>query len=122
MALSILTYDNESLSLNKSQITSLDHQWSGAFMKIYSTFDLHIVKECQAFGGFLPLNHLIINKMCFLSKLASTNNGLLHLLYDFKSCEEISHIAGDYSSSPLNFNLSYRTVIHDTFEAELVSA
>src|ERR1051325_5801521 len=57
VAVPVLTYGVEALSLNKSKRLSLDHPWNRTFMKIYSTFDNRIVQQCQYYGGVssLPL-------------------------------------------------------------------
>ena len=52
-----LTYGLEALQLNKTEMASIEHPWSRTFMKMFWTFDIKIVKQCQMYGGFLPIEY-----------------------------------------------------------------
>src|SRR3984893_10593855 len=49
MALPCLTYSLEALSLNKTELTSLNSPWTRAFEKIFKTFDKDVIKQCQLY-------------------------------------------------------------------------
>ena len=69
IALPILLYGIEALSLSNSQIASLEHTWNRAVFKIFSTFDDQIIKQCLFYGDHLPVSHLYaIHKMNFSKK------------------------------------------------------
>ena len=51
-AVPILTYGLEALQLNKTEMASIEHPWSRTFMKMFWTFDIKIVKQCQMYGGY----------------------------------------------------------------------
>ena len=55
-AVPILTYGLEALHLNKTEMASIEHPWSGTFMKMFWTFDIKIVKQYQMYGVFYQLN------------------------------------------------------------------
>src|SRR6266516_6471782 len=58
IALPILLYGIEALSLSNSQIASLEHTWNRAVFKIFSTFDDQIIKQCLFYGDHLSVSHL----------------------------------------------------------------
>jgi len=52
MALPCLTYALEALSLNKTELISLNSPWNRSFEKIFHTFDKNVIKQCQLFTGY----------------------------------------------------------------------
>jgi hypothetical protein len=57
MALPVLTYSIESLSLNKTELNSLNHPWERSCQKLFHTFDNQIIKYCLWYNGYLPILH-----------------------------------------------------------------
>ena len=47
IALPPVTYGLEALSLTKTRIISLKHPWSRMFMKLFKTFNLAVIQQCQ---------------------------------------------------------------------------
>ena len=77
VALSILTYALDALQLNKTKLTKLEHPWSRAIAKMFNTFDMSIVMQCQLFTGVLPHCHqYTMRAMAFYSGLRSSVNAL----------------------------------------------
>ena len=80
IALPSLLYGLETLTLNVSQKTSLSHPWNRTFMKIYSTFDKNVIKQCQYYGGFLPFLYVLdMRRIEFLIKLQSIENDTVNV-------------------------------------------
>ena len=58
----------ESLLWNKKIIQSLENAYSQAFNKIFKTYDKRIIRECQFFMGYLPIELLlVVRKLNFLT-------------------------------------------------------
>ena len=120
IAVPVLTYGVEELSLNKSQRLSLDHPWNRTFMKIYSTFDNRIVQQCQYYGGFLPTSFMIDLKTCgFLNKLRVSENSLLHFMYEIFGVKDLQRIAIRYNSRADSFVYECRNTIHEHFKMQI---
>ena len=47
----ILLYSVESLSLNKSELISLNHPWTRSFEKLFNTFDKDVIKQLHVLPG-----------------------------------------------------------------------
>ena len=117
MALPCLTYSLEALSLNKTQLISLDHPWTRAFEKTFKTFDKNMIKQCQLYTGFMPMLHIYAFKvMYFLESLKSTDNIMLRTLSNNLSTDDISSLALLFNSSIVDFRSNYRTIIRLNFE------
>ena len=75
IAVPVLTYGIEAFCLNNSHRQSMDHPWNRSIMKVYSTFNNNIVRECQYYGGFLPVSFTIdIRRISFINKLQHSDN------------------------------------------------
>ena len=120
IAVPILTFGMEALSLTKSQRLSLDHPWNRTFMKIYCTLDKRIVQQCQHFGGFLPISLEVDIKRCeFFRKLPSTGNRLICNLSALFKQRDIDEIAKHYNYYSVNtFAHNFRNIIFDQFTTE----
>ena len=91
ISLPILTYAIEALSLNTTELLKLDHPLCRTFMKIFSTFDYKVIKQCQYFTNVLPIGYYyIIQKLTFINSLLLTNNAVMHTLYKTVAKGEIS--------------------------------
>jgi hypothetical protein len=79
-----LLYGMHIMSLTKSELASIEHPYSRAFMKVFRTFDMDVVRSCQYFSGFLDIEHrLAILKRNFLCSVGSSkNNTVSRLLHD----------------------------------------
>jgi exonuclease III len=116
VALPVLTFSLEALRLNKSEAVSIDHPWCRTFMKLYWTFDNSVVRECQMYGGFLPLTYLIcIKQMSFINKLFFTENAILIDLAIYNGTSEMNDIAKKYNSDSAIFRIKYSDIIRRRF-------
>ena len=78
IALPTLTYGLEALSLTKTQILSLEHPWSRVFMKLFKTFNLTVIQQCQYFCKVLPIRHLYGTEDALLNNLENFMNPLVY--------------------------------------------
>ena len=89
-------------------------------MKLFSTFDTNIVKQCQFYHGSLPITYqYALRKMSFLLSLNVTDNNLLKLIACKNNSSEISLIAAKFNCEPDIFVEKYRKIICENFEREL---
>ena len=119
VALPVLTYGIEALSIGKTQLIQLDHPWLRSCMKIFVTYDTSIIKQCQFFAGVLPMWHFYVLKcMSFWSKLDQSNNDLLHAIYTMCKNNDILPMAQKYGYSVESILLDYFTILTDRYKAE----
>ena len=122
IALPSLLYGLETLTLNVSQKTSLSHPWNRTFMKIYSTFDKNVIKQCQYYGGFLPFLYVLdMRRIEFLIKLQSIENDTVNVAKMLNK-EIIPAIAERYVPG-INANYfikNYKTILLQCFSADVV--
>lgn len=112
IALPILTYAIEALSLNKTELNVLDHPWYCTFQKIFKTFDKDVVRQCQAYTGSLTMHqHYALRAMNFLLSLASSDNLVLKFVYLNSGNEDITILANLYGLVPDTFLMNYRKII-----------
>ena len=113
MALPCLTYSLEALSLNKTELTSLNSPWTRAFEKIFKTFDKDVIKQCQLYTGYMPMLHMYALKvMSFINKLNLTGNIMLQTLSSNLSTDDVSRLAQLFNTSLADFSSNYTTIIH----------
>ena len=118
----VLSYGMEALSLNKSQRQSIDHPWNKSFVEISSTFDNRIVRECQYYGGFLPISLMIdIRRMSLINKLYLIDNSLLYFVGCMFSASDITEIAKHYNITADNFALEYRDLTCKSFQSNVMT-
>ena len=60
IALPVLTYGIEALSLTKSKFNVQEHSWSRMFHKIFKTFDMSVIRECQFHTTVVRLFMIVI--------------------------------------------------------------
>ncbi len=97
----ILTYGLESLSLNRTQLSSLCYAYNAIFVKVFSTFDRNIIEQCQFYTGILPLQYrydlMRINFLFTLNCISASPANTIFNLFGFEDlvtlCEKygISH-------------------------------
>ena len=109
-----------SLSLNATELLKLDHPWCRTFMKIFTTFDNTVIKQCQYFTSVLPIGYYyLIHKVTSIKNLLFTNNVMILTLYNTVAKSEISTCAVKFKCEEQNFNWKYRSIVHDHFKGEL---
>ena len=121
IALPTLSFGLESITLTKTQLTSIEHPWSRIFFKVLSTFNLAIIQQCQFFFGFLPVrHHYTLRRMRFLMNIPSINNSLLTLIHEMTSGSDIAALAARYGSTMFNFRETFEKVVNDQFRMESI--
>jgi hypothetical protein len=116
IALPSLTYSAEALNLNTAHKTALGHPWDRTFMKIFKTFDRDILKQCQYYGGFLPVSYMLdIRTVSFVEKLSKSTNKLLKLCTELNHDIEINSIARKYDVDIISFKKNYKNIILNAF-------
>ncbi len=121
IALPILTYGLEALSLTKTQLLSVEHPWSRMFMKLFKTFNLAIIQQCQYFCDLLPIRHLYtMHRMCFLDKLDNSSNSVVYHTHELRSAEHdsVSNLAEKYNCNKVIFAKFYNRVVRSQFKQE----
>jgi hypothetical protein len=117
-----LTYAQEALSLTKVYLKSLEHPWSRVFMKLFTTFNEDIVRQCQYYTDHMPLEHTVmLKKFNFLNALKFSPNWMLVSLFELTAMQELKYICDHYG---LNYNiqLSYydmKQAIYDNFKNKI---
>ena len=75
--LPVLLYGLEALSVISREFQRLELAYNRAFMKIFSSYNLHVIKQCQYYSGYLPLRYIYeIRKLNFLFSVLNTDNCL----------------------------------------------
>ena len=73
-------------------------------MKIFSTFNNTVIKQCQYFTNVLPIGYYyIIQKMTFINNFLFANNTVIHTLYNAVAKLEISTYADKFKCDENNF-------------------
>lgn len=117
IALPILTYAIETLTLSKHELISLDHPWLRIFQKVFHTFDTEVVKLCQFYHGYLPVSLFhSIKSMTFLTKLPMSNNMLIRHIYETSDSDDVGRIARSLNCDKGEFLKSYRYTVYKHFE------
>src|SRR5271163_953655 len=65
-----LMYGLEAIYLTKKQIDSISYPYNAAFVKLFKTFNINTIYQCQFYCGFLLMHYLIdMHTLNFYSKL-----------------------------------------------------
>lgn len=74
IALPSLLYATEALNWNKTRMRELELPWTRAFMKVFKTYDINIIKSCQFYSGYASVEETINQrKNKFSEKLVKSN-------------------------------------------------
>ena len=124
IALPCLLYAVETMPFTKSFLNCLEHPWTRIFMKIFNTFDIETVLNCQYFTGYLPLAHLArIRKVNFLVNMGLHDNSIIRTVHSLSINDELKPIAQfyDVSVEQLAFkcNQLAKNFIMDQIDSEL---
>ena len=112
----ILLYSVESLSLNKSELISLNHPWTRSFEKLFNTFDKDVIKQCMFYQGMLNISdYYVLQSMTFLNKLSSSPNLLVRTIYTLLGREDVYKLSNLFECDPVTFYKCYRKIIYDKF-------
>jgi len=99
ISLPSLLYAMEALTFSKTDCKSLENPWNRVFMKIFGTFNLQIVRQCQYFVGLLPAAHILnLKKISFIDSLKISPRWRMKCLHEFFSDEKLKPIAHAYGT------------------------
>jgi len=91
-------------------------------MKLFTTFNEDVVRQCQYFTGYMPLEHtLFLKKFNFLNALKFSQNWMLVSLFELTAVQELTSIYEHYSLEShveLSYN-SMQKVIYNHFESKI---
>ena len=94
IALPVLTYALEALSLSKLDLLVLEHPWTRMFEKIFKTFDKEVVKQCQMRTGYLTvLNYYILKSISFFKKMSLSTNVVISTIAKCSGFDDVHKIA-----------------------------
>jgi exonuclease III len=115
----MLMYSIEALSLNKSELASLNHPWTRSFEKLFNTFDKHVIKQCKVYLSMLNIPHYYaLKSMSFLNNLSSSPNLLVRTIYVLSGRDDIYRLSKLFECDPENFTKCYKEIIYDQFYQE----
>ena len=107
----ILLYDVESMSLTNTEKLRLAHPYFRIFTKLFNTFDISIIKQCQWYMGCLPLEYVIdLRTIKFCAKLVNSTNHLLKTVFMLRSHDKILKLKSKYGIDK-NPRISWRTML-----------
>jgi hypothetical protein len=121
VALPVLTYSIEALSLNNAELISINHPWERSFQKLFRTFDSQIVKLCQWHTGYLPIKYYYcLRSIALLKGLAQSPSVLLRSIYEIAGQEDIRRLANLMNCDSQNFIKHYGKIVHADFASKLL--
>ena len=122
----ILMYAAESLNWTQKQLKSVNSAYSHAFYKVFSTFDNHVVEQCQYYMGCLPMSFVIdIRKLNEYDKIFTNINHPMHTLCTFIDndfhaiCERYNIAEIDNCNRPKHRHF-YRDLIWTSFASRVL--
>jgi hypothetical protein len=81
-------------------------------MKIFSTYNLNTVYQCQYFTGYMPVEDMVrLRKVSFIKSLSTTKNVLLRALYELFATRELLPISLHYGADLSQKYVNCRSVI-----------
>ena len=113
----VLFYGLDAMRLTKAQLNSLTFPYNSAFMKLFSTYDLKIITQCQFYSGYLPLKFLLDLKcLNFYLLLGESCVSPASILFHWFGRAERDTVASEYEISDCNNSLSFVSLIWTAFE------
>ena len=89
-------------------------------MKLFSTFDNKVIKQCQFYTNVLPMyQYYAIRKISFLSNLQMTQNQVLQTLHDSFGKIELLKFASMFECEVNILTKTVRAIIHNQFRNEV---
>ena len=103
-------YGMEALPVSSTDMQLLNLSYSRAFMKIFSSYDNYVIKQCQFFTGCLPIHYLHdLRRTKFLLKLIENENELLRRASD-SAKNELNDILRFYDCNVINYCASKQAI------------
>ena len=114
-------YALEALSLNKSELASLNHAWLRSIEKVFNTFDKNIVKQCQFFNGLLDITHYYaLSFMSFNNKLSISPNLLVRTIATISAREDVYKLSHLFNCNSDEFSKIFKTIICEQFSSQVI--
>ena len=89
-------------------------------MKLFSTFDNKVIKQCQFYSNVLSMyQYYAIRKISFLSNLPMTRNQVLQTLRDSFPKIELLKYASMFQCEVNIVTKTFRPIIRDLFRNEV---
>ena len=86
--LPVITYGLDAINVSARDMQRLNLAYTRSFMKIFSSYDNLVIKQCQYYSGCLPLNYIVnLRKFNFLSNVCDCLDN--EMLAIFKSSIDI---------------------------------
>ena len=115
----MLLYDVESMSLTNTEKIRLAHPYFRIFTKLFNTFDISIIKQCQWYMGCMPLEYVIdLRTIKFCEKLVNSRNHVLKTIFMLNSYDEMLKLKSKYGIDK-NPRISWRTMLWSHFELSI---
>ena len=74
------------MQLSQSEVRYLEKPFNYVFVKLFNTFDKYVIKSCQYYMHYLPLELVICYRtVVFLSKVKESDNIVLNSLFNWFS-------------------------------------
>ena len=87
-------------------------------MKLFSTFNLEIVRQCQYFVGLLPAAHILnLKKIAFIDSFKISPHWRIKFLHGLFSVEELKPIAHAYGTQVNDFVLNAKVIVNNFLRA-----
>ena len=60
--ITVITYGMGVIKINKTDMTKLESAYSAAYAKMFDSYDLTVIRQCQFYCGSLPITYRIAIK------------------------------------------------------------
>ena len=116
----VLLFGLETGCLCRSQIDKLSHTFNSIYMKLFATFDISIITQCQYYTYQLPLRYLIhLRSLNFWRSLNRLKFSPAKLLFDLFGLNEYQQICQLYNISENDSNWSIKKKVWSSFAEEI---
>jgi len=113
-----LLYGLEASNLTKAQLKSLTCAYNASFFKLFGTFDAEVIKNCQFYSGYLPLNLAIDLKVLkFLHSMKAIPMSPTAALLGFEGGGELRVLEQKYGVNDLMSPMAIKMKIRAFFAA-----
>jgi hypothetical protein len=112
-----LMYGMEAICLTKKQIDNISYTYNAAFMKLFKSFDKHIIFQCQFYCSCLPLNYLIdLYTLNFYLKLSLLTSEPASILFSWFGNEDRFKINSKYNIDNADNSFEIKTKLWNCFD------
>jgi hypothetical protein len=116
----VLMYGLEALTLNNKLLKSLHNAYNSAFSKLFGSFDQTVIKYCQFYNYWLPLNFLIDQyRLNFYNNLSNVKGEAVSLLFIKYEANKFADLLVKYGINSSASKYCYKACIWKYFENTL---